>query len=74
MRRDRRAPALEEPSRIFDDKFILVLAQQAKLSWAANITRFAAAVRHAARQYVADKAIPSDRAVRDEIQGPIQRR
>jgi hypothetical protein len=67
MRKDWRIPAPEDLPRIFDDKFILRLAEQAKLSWAANISRFSTAIRHVARQYVADKAIPSDRAVRDEI-------
>ena len=67
MRKGRRIPAPEELPRIFDDKFILRLVEQAKLSWAANIPRLSAAIREAARQIVADKAIPSDRAVRDEI-------
>ena len=67
MRKDRRVPAPEKLPRFFDDKFILDLAQQAKLSWAANVARFAAGIRHAERQYVVDKAIPSARAVRDEI-------
>jgi hypothetical protein len=67
MQKNRRIPAPEEVLRIFDDNCIEVLAKQANLSWAANVPRFAAGVRCAARQYVADQAIPSDRAVRDEI-------
>jgi hypothetical protein len=67
MRKVRRIPAPEKLPRIFDDKFILILAKQAKLSWAANIPRFAEGVRDAASQCVAEMAIPSDKAVRDEI-------
>ena len=67
MRKDRRIPAPEELPRIFDEKFIGRLAETAKLPLHADIPRFAAAILGAARLYVADKAIPSDKAVRDEI-------
>src|SRR6185295_4613290 len=67
MQKNRRIPAPEEVLRIFDDNCIEVLAKQANLSWAANVPRFAAGVPCAARQYVADHPIPSDRALRDQI-------
>jgi hypothetical protein len=67
MRKDRRIPAPEELPRIFDEKFIGRLAETAKLPLHADIPSFAAAILDAARLYVADKAIPSDKAVRDEI-------
>ena len=69
MQKDRRIPAPEELPHIFDDEFIRSLAQTAKLPLLADIPRFETAILDAARQYVTDKAIPSDRAVRDEIKG-----
>jgi hypothetical protein len=66
-KKDRRTPAPEELPRIFDDSFIQKLALQAKLPQEANIQHFAAAIRDAAERYVADRAIPSDTVIRDEI-------
>jgi hypothetical protein len=67
MRKDRRIPAPEELPRIFDDEFIRSLAHTAKLPLHADIPRFETAILDAARQYVAEKANPSDKAVGDEI-------
>ena len=66
-KKNRRIPAPQQLTRILDGKFIQGLAQQAKLSWAANIPRFAAAIRDAAQRYVAAMATPSDVAMHDEI-------
>ena len=68
-KKKRRIPAPQKLPHIFDDKFIQGLAQQAKLSWAANIPRFAAAIRDAAKRYVAAMATPSDVTMRAEIEG-----
>jgi hypothetical protein len=56
-------------SRILDDKYIQGLAQQAKLSWAANIPLFAAAIRDAAQRCIAAMATPSGVMIRVEIGG-----
>jgi len=68
-KKDRRIPAPQELPRILDDKFIQGLTQQTKLSLSANIPRFAAAIRDAAKRYVAAMATPSDVTMRAEIEG-----
>jgi hypothetical protein len=68
-KKKRRIPAPQKLPHIFDDKFIQGLAQQAKLSWAANIPRFAAAIRDAAQRCVAAMATPTDVKMRVEIRG-----
>ena len=66
-KKNRHIPAPQQLPRILDNKFVQGLAQQAKLSLSANIPGFAAAIRDAARRYVAAMATPSDVVMRDEI-------
>ena len=72
MRKDRRIPAPEELPRTFDNKFVLDLVQEAKLSWAANIPRFSAAVREAAEVYIRDASTASDNKVHHEVDGLLR--
>ena len=68
-KKNRGIPAPQQLSHILDDKFIQGLARQTKLSWAANIPRFAAAIRDAAQIYVAAMATPNGVTMRVEIGG-----
>jgi len=72
MRKDRRVPAPEELPGIFDDKFILVLAEQAKLSWATNIPRFAVGVRKAAEVFTRDATAASHNKVHYQVDGLLR--
>jgi hypothetical protein len=63
----RRIPKLEDLPRILDDELIKELAQEAKLSWAANLKKFAETIREAAERFITSMAVPADVAVRNEI-------
>jgi hypothetical protein len=66
-RKDWRVPTPEELPSIFDDKFIGGLAQTARLPPTAEIPRFAAAVRDAARLYIRDASVASINEVHHEV-------
>jgi hypothetical protein len=60
---DRRIPTLEELPRIFDEKFV----REQRPPRGTDVPLLAAAILEATQRYVAEMAIPSDPAMRDEI-------
>ena len=71
-KKDRRIPTPEDLPRILDDKFICVLAQEAKLSWAANIPRLAKGIRTAAEVLSREANTVSDNEVHYEVDGLLR--